>query len=71
MARAYGASITPEVFVVDLTGTVVYHGRIDDDGMEPGNVLRHDLRIALDEPLAGEEITVKNTEPVGCTVKWK
>ncbi len=72
VARAYDASVTPEVFVVDATGTVVYHGRIDDDSAkEPGNVIRHDLRIALDEMLAGEEITVKDTEPVGCTIKWK
>ena len=71
VARAYDASVTPEVFVVDATGTVVYHGRIDESAMEPGNVTRHDLRIALDEMLAGEEITVKDTEPVGCTIKWK
>lgn len=71
VARAYDASVTPEVFVVDATGTVVYHGRIDDGVMEPGNVTRHDLRVALDELLAGEEITVKDTEPVGCTIKWK
>lgn len=71
VARAYGASVTPEVFVVDAAGTIVYHGRIDDNVIEPGNVTRHDLREALDELLAGQEITVKNTEPVGCTVKWK
>jgi peroxiredoxin len=71
VARAYGASVTPEVFVVDKTGTVVYHGRIDDNAMEPAKVKRHDLREALDELLAGKPISVTNTEPVGCSVKWK
>lgn len=71
VARAYGASATPEVFVVDATGTVVYHGRIDDNTMAPDDVTRHDLREALDELLAGQEITVTDTEPVGCSVKWK
>ena len=71
VARAYGAAVTPEAFVVDASGTIVYHGRIDDNVMEPANVSRHDLREALDELLAGKEITVKDTEPVGCTVKWQ
>ena len=71
VAGAYAASVTPEVFLIDATGTVVYHGRIDDNVMAPGNVTRHDLREALDELLASQEITVKDTEPVGCTVKWK
>lgn len=70
VARAYGASVTPEVFLIDTAGTIVYHGRIDDNVMEPGNVTRHDLREALDELLAGTQITVKDTEPIGCTVKW-
>lgn len=71
VTRAYGASVTPEVFVVDAAGTIVYHGRIDDNTMEPENVTRHDLREALDELLAGQELAVKETEPVGCSVKWK
>jgi len=71
VARAYGASVTPEVFLVDGTGVVVYHGRIDDNVMEPANVLRHDLREALDELLGGHGISVADTEPVGCTIKWK
>jgi peroxiredoxin len=71
VARAYGASVTPEVFLIDPAGFVVYHGRIDDNVMAPASVMRHDLREALDELLAGQDITVPDTEPVGCTVKWK
>lgn len=71
VARAYGASVTPEVFLVDAGGTVVYHGRIDDNVMEPDSVGRHDLQEALDELLAGKEISLQETEPVGCSVKWK
>jgi len=71
VARAWGASVTPEVFLLGPEGTVVYHGRIDDNAMAPTAVGRHDLREALDELLAGEDISVPRTEPVGCTIKWK
>ena len=71
VARAYGDTATPEVFVVDPAGTIVYHGRIDDNVMEPHRIRRHDLREALEELLAGKEITVKDTEPVGCSVKGR
>ncbi len=71
VARAWGASVTPEVFLLGPEGTVVYHGRIDDNAMAPTAVGRHDLRAALDELLAGEDISVPRTEPVGCTIKWK
>lgn len=71
VARAYGAAVTPEAFLVDKAGTIVYHGRIDDSATEPAKVKRHDLREALDELLAGKPISVRNTEPVGCSVKWK
>ncbi len=71
VAKAYGASVTPEVFLVNDEGTIVYHGRIDDNAQDAAAVRSHDLRNALDQLLAGEEIVVKDTEPVGCTVKWK
>jgi peroxiredoxin len=71
IARAYGATRTPEIFLLDESRRLVYHGRIDDNAMDPNGVKRHDLREALDELLEGKEISVTETTPVGCTIKWK
>jgi peroxiredoxin len=70
IARALGAVRTPEVFLFGPDRTLVFHGRIDDNASNPSAVKRHDLREALDEVLAGKPVTVPNTTPVGCTVKW-
>ena len=71
VARSYGAERTPEVFVFDKERTLRYHGRIDDDVYEPDKVQQHYLRNALDAILEGQKVPVQDTEPVGCTVKWK
>ncbi len=71
VARAYSAQRTPEVFLLDSSGVLRYHGAIDDNYQEPESVRRHYLRDALDAVLAGKTPPVAETAPVGCTVKWK
>jgi len=70
VARAYGAERTPEVFLIDSRGVLRYHGRIDES-RDPKEVKSHDLRNALDALLAGRSISLVETEPHGCTVKWR
>ncbi|MFP4250876.1 MAG: thioredoxin family protein, partial [Armatimonadota bacterium] len=70
VARAWGPERTPDVFLVNPEGFVVYRGAIEDSE-HVDQVERKHLREALDEMLAGEPISVKNTDPHGCTVKWK
>ena len=70
IAKTLGAVRTPEVFLFGPDRTLVYHGRIDDNADNPSKVKRHDLREALDEVLAGKPVSVPDTPPVGCTVKW-
>ena len=72
LVKAVGAAVTPEVAVISATGEVVYRGRIDDryvdfgkKRLDPG---RRDLRIALDEVLAGERVTVSRAPAVGCYI---
>jgi AhpC/TSA family len=70
VARAYGAKTTPDVFVVDSGGVLRYRGAPDSDHNDPTlNAVW--LREALDSLLAGEEVARPETEPVGCSVKWK
>ena len=71
IARSYGAERTPEVFVFDKKRVLRYHGRIDDNVYEPDKIQQYYLRDAIDAILKGQKVSVQDTEPVGCTVKWK
>src|SRR5437764_10194038 len=70
VARAYGAKTTPDVFVLDGTGVVVYRGAPDGDYDEPSEGAAW-LRDALDAVLAGTVPARPETRPVGCSIKWK
>ena len=71
VARAYDATHTPEIFLFDENRKLAFHGKIDDNWQEPDKVQNHYLRDALDELLAGKEISVPETFTIGCTIKWK
>ena len=68
VADAYGALVTPETYVINAGGALVYHGRIDND-MDPASVKTHDLADALDAVLAGRAVTEPRTKAFGCTIK--
>lgn len=68
VADAYGASFTPEVYLIDVAGRLRYHGRIDN-APEVRRVTRHDLRQALDELLAGKAVSTPETKAFGCVIK--
>lgn len=69
IADKLDAQRTPEIFVVHpTTFDILYHGRIDDSQRE-SLIKTNDLRIALDEILAGKPVTVKETKAFGCTIK--
>lgn len=68
LADAFGASRTPECFLFDRNGRLVYHGAIDDSPGDPTRVKRHHLQAAIDEMLAGKEVSVKETRSVGCSI---
>ena len=71
IADQFGAQRTPEVFLVDRSLKILYHGRIDDQyqpGIAKSEPTRQDLAIAIDESLAGKSVTVSVTEPEGCLI---
>jgi AhpC/TSA family protein len=70
VARAYGAKTTPDLFVVDADGAVRYRGAPDSDHNDE-SLNAAWLREALDSVLAGEDVARPETDPVGCSVKWK
>ncbi|MCC6132022.1 MAG: thioredoxin family protein [Acidobacteria bacterium] len=69
VADAYGAKRTPEVFVVEPRGNVIYHGRIDESYDEPEQVTQPDLKRTLDAILAGKSVPKAETKAFGCTIK--
>lgn len=70
-AKAFGASHTPELFVFDSERKLAYYGKIDDNWKEVDKVKSRYLRNALDEIIAGKQVSVPETFAIGCTIKWK
>ena len=72
LAKAAGATITPETAVYDAKGALVYRGRIDDRysavGIEKAQAARHDLQDAIAAALAGKPAKQKFTQAVGCYI---
>src|SRR5687767_7541850 len=69
LADAFGANRTPECFLFDKTGKLVYHGAIDDNPNNEDNVSRVHLKEAINELLSGKDVSVKETRSVGCNIK--
>jgi len=70
VARAFGAQTTPDVFVVGPDGRVVYRGAPDADHGDPSLDAAW-VREALEDVLAGRPVARAETQPVGCSVKWR
>ena len=68
VADRFGATVTPEAYVIDKTGTMVYHGSIDDQ-RNANNVTEKRLRGALDAVMAGKAVAQAETKAFGCTIK--
>jgi peroxiredoxin len=68
LADRFDAQVTPESFVIDSSGTIRYHGSIDDS-MEESHVRVRRLRAALDAVLAGKPVPSAETKAFGCTIK--
>ena len=71
--RAYGAKTTPQMFVVDPAGKVIYAGAIDDkrsSNPADAKTANNYVRAALTEALAGKPVTTSSTSPYGCSVKY-
>jgi len=75
VGRAYGATNTPNMFVIDKNGILVYAGAIDNspdgEGEAPtGGSLINYVDAALEDLAAGRPIKTPVTKPYGCSVKY-
>ena len=71
LARAFGASATPEAFLFDAKGLLVYHGTVDDNMRDPRAVKEPWLRQAVDAVAAGHPVATAETKAMGCSIKFK
>jgi peroxiredoxin len=73
IARAYGATVTPHMYVIDATGVLVYKGGIDSipsaDMADIPKATQY-VRVALDDVLTGKPIAEASTRPYGCSLKY-
>lgn len=72
VADLFGARRTPEAFILNPEGKILYRGRIDDqfglDYQRPGLPRQQDLLLALDAVLAGKPVAVPETPVAGCLI---
>ncbi len=74
IAKAYGASRTPHVFILQKeAGSLIvkYIGAIDDNSDDATAVKEKYAEKALDNLIAGTAVDPSSTKAIGCTIKWK
>ncbi len=74
IAKTYGATNTPHVFVLNKSGNdlkVAYIGTIDDNARNTAAVTKKYVENAVDALLNGKPVNTTKTKAVGCGIKWK
>jgi len=72
VGKKYGMRTTPHMFVIDKNGVLAYQGAIDDRPSPEGDprTAHNYVREAVGKLQAGEKVTVSQTKPYGCAVKY-
>lgn len=73
LGHLYGAKTTPQMFVIDLQGRLVYDGAIDDKPTTEESDIAgaaNYVSAALEQAMAGKPVTVASSRPYGCSVKY-
>lgn len=71
VAKTFGATNTPHVFILTKELKVAYIGAIDDSARKAEAVSKKYVETAVDELLAGKKVTTSKTKAIGCGIKWK
>ncbi|HYY29088.1 MAG TPA: thioredoxin family protein [Chthoniobacterales bacterium] len=73
VGKLYGAQTTPDMYIVDPSGNVVYKGAIDNKrstDLEDVKTATNYVKSALDALLSGKPVSTNSTRPYGCSVKY-
>jgi hypothetical protein len=74
VGKLYGAQTTPQMYVINPEGVLLYNGAIDDmPSARPESLegAHNYLAAALDEAMNGRPVTTPTSKPYGCSVKYK
>lgn len=71
VAKAYGATNTPHVYVLTKSLKVAYIGAIDDNARNADAATKHYVADAVEALLANTSVPVTKTKAIGCGIKWK
>jgi peroxiredoxin len=74
VAKRFRAACTPDLFLFDRSGALVYRGQFDDSRPRMAHsppVTGKDLRAAADAVLAGQPVSPHQKSSIGCNIKWK
>jgi peroxiredoxin len=74
LGHLYGAKTTPQMFIIDPSGTLIYNGAIDDHPTSDKSDIpnsKNYVTAALTEATSGKPVTEAVTRPYGCSVKYK
>jgi peroxiredoxin len=73
VGRLYGAQTTPDMYIIDPSGNLVYKGAIDNKrstDLEDVKTATNYVKSALDALLNGKPVPMSSTRPYGCSVKY-
>lgn len=73
IARAYGATVTPHMYIIDANGILVYKGGIDSiPSADVSDIpkAKQYVRVGLGGVLAGKPVSDSSTRPYGCSLKY-
>lgn len=73
MGRSYGAIVTPQIYVIDAAGNVVYSGATSDKATtdaKQAKASKSFIKSALDDLAAGRKIATATSRPFGCTIAY-
>jgi peroxiredoxin len=71
VARAFGATRTPEAFLFDASGKLVYHGTVDDNAQNEKAVAKPWLEQAVTAVAGGQAVPTSETKAFGCSIKFR
>lgn len=71
IARKYDAVCTPDIYLYDENRILKYRGRLDDNWKDESQVVRKELRMAIDLLFENQQIDSDMIPSMGCSIKWK
>lgn len=70
VAKAFKAQCTPDLFLFNRKGSLIYHGRIDNNWKDESKVTRQELKEAINNHVEGLPIVIDQKPSMGCSIKW-